>query len=39
MMGMPVSQEFVQMRVTGVQGPVVQAQDTVGRHYALQRVG
>ncbi len=38
-MGMPVSQEAVQMRITGVQGAVVHAQDTLGRQYMLQRVG
>lgn len=39
MMGMPVSQETVQMRITGAQGPVVYAQDPMGRQFALQRVG
>jgi len=39
MMGMPVSQETVQMRITGVQGPVVYGQDLIGRQFVLQRVG
>jgi hypothetical protein len=38
MMGMPVSQETVQMRITGTQGAVVYAQDMMGRQFALQRI-
>ena len=38
-MGIPTSQDLVQMRLTGVQGPVIHALDAAGRQFALQRFG
>ena len=38
-MGQITAQDFVQMRISGMQGPVVYGFDAVGRQFALQRIG